>query len=95
VQLPRVQRHQHLPALRHVRSPAAVGITPADVVIATLQKNGPFLSAFPMFVPSLSWQNDALYIYIYNGAKGNAFPYRVEPDAVVLTVHRYLLRPES
>jgi hypothetical protein len=25
-------------------------------------QNGTFLSAFPMFVPSLSWQNDHFYI---------------------------------
>jgi hypothetical protein len=27
-----------------------------------LRKNGLFLSAFPMFVPSLSWSNDRFYI---------------------------------
>jgi hypothetical protein len=26
-----------------------------DVCIENMRKNGPFLSAFPMFVPSLSW----------------------------------------
>jgi hypothetical protein len=30
----------------------------------SLRKNGPFLSGFPMFVPSLSWQNHHFYIYM-------------------------------
>jgi hypothetical protein len=34
-----------------------VGLTPEQV-----RKTASFLSAFPMFVPSLSWQNDRLYI---------------------------------
>jgi hypothetical protein len=29
-----------------------------------VRKTASFLSAFPMFVPSLSWQNDRFYIYM-------------------------------
>jgi hypothetical protein len=29
-----------------------------------VRKTASFLSVFPMFVPSLSWQNDRFYIYM-------------------------------
>jgi hypothetical protein len=40
-----------------VESLADRGRRPGD-----LRQNGLFLSAFPMFVPSLSWQKDCFYI---------------------------------
>ena len=33
-----------------------------DQRLTVVQKTASFLSAFPMFVPSLSWQNDRVYI---------------------------------
>jgi hypothetical protein len=33
-----------------------------DIVIGFGRENGIFFGVFPMFVPSLSWQNDRFYI---------------------------------
>jgi hypothetical protein len=47
-------------AIETVRAECARWLLPVD--IAAVGKTALFLSAFPMFVPSLSWQNDRFYI---------------------------------
>ena len=53
------------PFSHHSRS----SISPAALV----RNTPPFPSSFPMFVPSLSWQNDRFYLYIYIYCSKRAF----------------------
>jgi len=55
----RTKRHTRMEFLVHQKQGSAG--TDAAEGCAGGAKNTPFFSIFPMFVPSLSWQNDRLY----------------------------------
>jgi hypothetical protein len=44
-----------------------------------VRETPPFFSTFPMFVPSLSWQNDGAYIYIKSNEVGFSCPGKKTP----------------